>query len=134
MRSRGSPDADRLNTISGIVIASSMEVHSELGPGLLEEPYLTCLAHELRLRGLTVEEQVRIPIIYKGLRLSKTYRLDLLVDSEVIVELKSVKQLNELHQAQLLSYLKMMRKRVGLLINFHSLHLKDGIKRIVNNF
>ena len=93
-----------------------------------------CLAHELRSRGLRVEQQVRIPIIYKGLRLPNAYRVDLLVDGEVVVELKSVKQLHELHHAQLLSYLKLMKKRVGLLINFHSLHLKDGIKRMVNDF
>lgn len=133
MRSRGSPDADHLNSISGIVIASSIDVHSALGPGLLENPYQQCLAHELRSRGLTVEQRVRIPILYKGLRLTNTYRIDLLVEGEVIVELKSVKQLHELHQAQLLSYLKLMNKRLGLLINFHSLHLKDGIKRMVND-
>ena len=134
MRSRGSSDADRLNLTTGIVIASSMEVHTALGPGLLEDPYEKCLAHELRSRGLTVDQQVRIPIIYKGLRLPNAYRVDLLVDGEVVVELKSVKQLHDLHHAQLLSYLKLMKKRVGLLINFHSLHLKDGIKRMVNDF
>ena len=133
MRSRGSLDISRINSISGIVVDSSMGVHSALGPGLLESPYEKCLAHELRSRGLNVEQQVAIPILYKGLRLSNVYRVDLLVEDEVIVELKIVKQLHELHKAQLLSYLKLMKKRVGLLINFHSLHLKDGIKRMVND-
>ncbi|HEY2856366.1 MAG TPA: GxxExxY protein [Gemmatimonadaceae bacterium] len=134
MRSRGSLDADRLNSISGTVIDSSIEVHSALGPGLLEGPYEKCLAHELRSRGLRVEQQVPIPILYKGLRLTNTYRIDLLVEEEIVVELKIVKKLHELHQAQLLSYLKLMKKRVGLLINFHSLHLREGIKRMVNEF
>ena len=134
MRSRGSLDTDPINSVSGIVIDSSRAVHSVLGPGLLESPYEKCLAHELRSRGLKVEQQVPIPILYRGLSLRNVYRVDLLVADEVVVELKIVKQLHELHHAQLLSYLKLMKKRVGLLINFHSLHLKDGIKRMVNDF
>lgn len=134
MCSRGSLDADPVNSIRGIVIDSSMGVHSELGPGLLESPHEKCLARERRSRGLKVDQQVPIPILYKGLRSTNTYRIDLLVEEEIVVEVKIVNKLHELHQAQLLSYLKLMKKRVGLLTNFHSLHLREGIKRMVNEF
>ena len=111
-----------------------MRVHTILGPGLLESAYLTCLAHELRKRGLRVEVQVPVPISYDGLRIGVGYRVDLVVEGTVMVELKAAKTLHLLHEAQLLSYLKLSDRRLGLLINFHVTRLKDGIKRIVNKF
>ena len=124
--------ATELNHITGEIIAGSMEDHSRLGPGLLEVVYQTCLVHELRKRGLRVEPNVSLPIFYDGMRLDAGFRLDLLVEGEVIVELKSVERLHPVHQAQLFSYLKLRESRVGLLINFNVVHLKDGITRMVN--
>lgn len=116
-----------LNDITGTVIDSAMKVHRILGPGLLESAYRTCLAHELRKRGLDVLEEHPLPISYDGLRLDAGYRLDLLVERHVVVELKAVKRIHELHEAHLLSHLKLGDYRVGLLINFHVVLLKDGI-------
>jgi GxxExxY protein len=104
-----------------------------LGPGLLENAYTTCLTHELGKRGLTVQTEVRLPIIYDGVQLRSAYRADVVVDNEIIVEVKAVDSITSLHKAQLLSYLRLSRSRVGLLINFHSARLKDGILRVVNN-
>ena len=109
-----------------------MKVHSALGPGLLESAYLTCLEHELRARGLMVETQVPLPLVYDGLHMSIAYRIDLLVENAVVVELKVVKKLHPVHEAQLLSYLKLSGKKLGLLINFHVARLRDGIKRMVD--
>lgn len=109
-----------------------MKVHTALGPGLLESAYETCLAYELRQRGLRVETQVTLPVKYDGVELDAGYRLDLLVESRVIVELKAVEKTIPLHEAQLLSYLKLSRRKVGLLINFNVERLKDGIKRMAN--
>ena len=122
-----------LNEISGHVVDAAMKVHSALGPGLLESAYEACLKHELVKRGLQVEQQVNLPVIYDGVRIDVGYRLDLLVESEVIVELKAVEQLTRVHEAQLLSYLKLSGKKIGLLINFNVTRLKDGIRRMVNN-
>jgi len=108
-----------------------MKVHSLLGPGLLESAYETCLAHELRKRGRTIAVQVPVPILYDGIRINIGYKIDILVDDAVIVELKAVSKLLPIHEAQLLSHLKLSGHRIGLLINFHSLHLKDGIKRLI---
>jgi GxxExxY protein len=119
--------------ISGEVVDSGIRVHSQLGPGLLESAYLTCLVHELRLRGLRVERQVAIPLCYEGLRVPAAYRIDLLVERAVIVEVKAVKALHPIHYAQLLSYLRLTNLRLGLLINFSVLHLRDGIKRLAND-
>ena len=110
-----------------------MRVHSALGPGLLEGAYEACLAHELRKRGLGVAVQVPLPVWYDGVKIELGYRLDMLVEDAVIVELKAVSKLAPLHEAQLLSYLRLSAHQVGLLINFHMPHLRDGIKRIVNN-
>jgi GxxExxY protein len=120
------------NDTSGQVVDAAMKIHSALGPGLLEGAYEACLGHELRKRGLGVQMQVPLPITYDGVRIDLGYRVDLLVDAAVVVELKAVAKLQPIHDAQLLSYLKLSGHRVGLLINFHTLRLKDGIKRMVN--
>jgi GxxExxY protein len=121
-----------LNEISGQVIGAAIEVHRELGAGLLESAYEACLVHELRHRGVQVEQQVPQPVFYKGLQLKCGYRLDLLVEEQVIVELKAVETLLPIHQAQLLTYLKLRKLRLGLLINFNVPILKNGIKRLLN--
>jgi GxxExxY protein len=120
------------NRTVAVVVDASMTVHTVLGPGLLESTYLTCLAYELRKRGLSVETQVELPIHYDGIVLDSAYRIDLLVDNEVVVEVKAVVHVHPVHEAQILSYLKLSRKRVGLLINFNVVHLRDGIARFVN--
>ena len=121
-----------INDITGDIVDAAMKVHTALGPGLLESAYETCLAYELRRRGLKVVAQLGLPVVYDGVRLDAGYRIDLLVDDRVIVELKAVECLLPIHRAQLLSYLKLSGCKVGLLINFNVLRLKDGIKRIVN--
>lgn len=114
------------------IIGAALEVHKALGPGLLESTYEMCLAHELNLRRLTVIRQKSLPVHYKGLVLEDSYRPDLIVAEQVIVEIKSAASLLPVHQAQLLTYLKLTRLRVGLLINFNVAVLKTGIKRMVN--
>jgi len=111
-----------------------MKVHSVLGPGLLESAYQACLAHELRRRGFHVSTQVGLPVIYEGEKLELGYRIDLLVEDQVLVEVKSVEAVHFVHHAQLLSYLRLSGRHVGLLINFHVAHLRDGIKRMVDGF
>lgn len=117
--------------LSGRVIGAAMKVHSVLGPGLLESAYEACLVHELKKAGLKTETQIALPLSYDGVQIDIGYRLDLLVSDVLIVELKAVDKLTPLHQAQLMSYLKLSGKKVGLLINFNTEHLRDGIKRIV---
>jgi GxxExxY protein len=121
-----------LNQISGAIIDSAMKVHTALGPGMLESAYEVCLIHELRKRGLDVQSQLALPVVYDGVKLDAGYRIDLLVENAVIVELKAVEKLLPIHEAQLLSYLKLSDKRLGLLLNFNVVHFRDGIKRIVN--
>jgi GxxExxY protein len=121
-----------INDITGQIIDAAMKVHTALGPGLLESAYEACLAHELRKRGLKVNVQLELPIEYDGVRLDVGYRIDLLIENAVIVELKAVSEIRPIHEAQLLSYLKLSKKKIGLLINFHVLRLKDGIKRMAN--
>ena len=121
-----------LNQVSGAIVDAAMKVHSALGAGLLEGVYETCLAHELQKRGFEVKTQVALPVFYDGIKLDAGYRIDLLVENTVIVELKAVEQILPLHHAQLLSYLKLSNKKLGLLINFNVAHLRNGIKRIVN--
>ena len=123
---------ENLNRISGQVVDAAMDVHSALGPGLLESSYQACLRYELGSRGFQVRSQVALPLVYKSIRLEAGYRLDLLVDEAVIVEIKSVEKLLPIHDAQLLSYLKLSHKRLGLIINFNTVHLREGIKRLVN--
>ena len=122
-----------VNACTGRVIGAALKVHAELGPGLLETTYEACLAHELRKRGHSVQLQVCMPVTYGGVRLSTGYRIDMLVDDCVIVELKTVRRLRRIHEAQLLSYLRLSGHKVGLLINFHVPLLKAGIKRMVNS-
>ena len=122
-----------LNAISGQVVDAAMKVHSALGPGLLESAYEACLKHELEKRGLKADQQVCLPVVYDGVKIDLGYRLDLLVENKIIVELKVVERLTSIHEAQLLSYLKLSGKKIGLLTNFNVVRLRDGIKRIVNN-
>jgi len=122
-----------INEISGGIVDAAMKVHTTLGPGLLESAYEVCLRHELAQRGLHVRSQVSLPVEYDGVKLDAGYRIDLLVQNAVIIELKSVERILPLHEAQLLSYLKLSGLHLGLLINFNVVHLKDGIKRMVNH-
>ena len=118
-----------LNSVSEKIIGAAIEVHKELGPGLLESVYEACLYHELKKQGVSVDCQVDLPIIYKGEITNKTYRIDMLVENCVIVELKSVDTVNPIHEAQLLTYMKLLNINLGLLINFNVDILKKGIKR-----
>lgn len=121
-----------INEVSGEIVDSALTVHSALGPGLLESAYEACLKHELLKRGLTVESQVTLPIYYDSERIDLGYRLDLLVEDAVIVELKAVNEISSVHKAQLLSYLKLSGKKLGLLLNFNVTRMKDGIHRFAN--
>ena len=120
------------NEVSNKIIGLAIEVHKILGPGLLESTYEECFCRELKLSKLSFERQIPLPVEYKGIRLDCGYRLDLVVENCVIVELKSIEALLPIHQAQLLTYLKLTGMKVGLLINFNVPILKDGIKRVVN--
>ena len=122
------------NDISGKIIGAAIEVHKHLGPGLLESAYEECLCRELELRGINFERQVPLPLNYKGLKLDCGYRLDLLVEDKVIVELKTVEAIAPIHEAQMLTYLKLRDVRLGLIINFNARLLVEGIKRLVNNY
>ena len=122
----------KINEVSGGIVDAAMKVHSALGPGLLESAYRVCLLYELRQRGLKAFPEVGLPVFYGGIRMEVGYRVDLVVQDSVIVELKAVDFLAPIHEAQLLCYLKLSGKKVGLLINFNVVHLKDGIKRMVN--
>lgn len=122
-----------VNEISSQVIGAAIEVHKNLGQGLLESSYEACLLYELKERGLEVKSQVILPILYKGVQLDAGYRLDLLVENRMIIEIKSANKLEGIHTAQLLTYLRLTNLKLGLLINFNSVKLIDGIKRVVNN-
>ena len=122
-----------LNHISGTIVDASIKVHSSLGPGLLESVYLKCLQYELRKRGLQAESEIPVPVVYDGVHIETGYRLDLLVEYEVIVETKSVVEVPPLFKAQVLSYLRLKKLKPGLLLNFNVEHMKDGIFRLVNN-
>ena len=124
----------RINQVTEQIIGAAIQVHRTLGPGLLELAYEACLVYELQQRGLNYEQQKPLPLVYQGVKLDCGYRLDILVERMVIVELKAVEQLHPIHEAQLLSYLKLANCRVGLLLNFNVTLLKNGIKRLVNNF
>lgn len=125
---------NELNQFSEQVIAAAITVHKELGPGLLESTYEACLAHELLSRGIEVERQKSVPVIYRGIQIDCGYRLDLLVNRTVIVELKAVERIDNIHEAQILSYLRLSGFKLGLLINFNVRFLKDGIRRFINGF
>ncbi|TRX62359.1 GxxExxY protein [Carboxylicivirga sp. M1479] len=122
------------NDITREIIECAIKVHTALGPGMLESAYQECLYYELKKQGYKVEKEKELPLIYDEVKMPCGYRVDLLVDNTIIVELKAVSELNNLHTAQLLSYLKMADKKIGLLLNFNVTFLKDGIKRIVNNY
>src|SRR5664279_304588 len=135
MQSKASTaSASDLNQITRGIIAAAIEVHRQLGPGLLESAYQECVCYELSRMGLSFTREVLLPLSYKGLQLDCSYRVDLLVEDAVVVELKSIEQILRIHSAQLLTYLRASHKQVGLLINFNVLVLKDGIKRIVNDY
>ena len=121
------------NELSKIIIGAAIEVHKILGPGLLESAYETCLERELKLKGLKVKRQVGLPLIYKDVTCDIGYRIDLLVEDKVIIEIKSVNALNNVHIAQVLTYLKLSQCKLGILFNFNVRLLKEGIKRLVNN-
>lgn len=118
--------------VSHLVVKSALKVHSALGPGLLESAYETCLSHELRKSGLRIQTQVPLPVVYDGVTLDIGYRIDLIIEALVFVEIKAIEEIAPIHQAQLLSYLKLSGKSLGLIINFHVPHLKEGVKRLVN--
>jgi GxxExxY protein len=122
----------RVNQVTGAIVSSAMHVHTVLGPGLLESVYQGCLAHELKKRGFEVASQVGLPVIFEGEKIELGYRIDLVVENLVIVEVKSVEAIHPVHQAQLLSYMRLSGIGVGLLINFYVPHLRDGIKRMVD--
>jgi GxxExxY protein len=121
-----------INQLTGQIIGAAIEVHKTLGPGLLETAYEECLCRELSLRGFSYERQKEVPVKYKGVRLDCGYRLDIVVSESVVLELKACDRLERIHQAQLLTYLKLTGIKYGLLINFNVPVLKDGIKRMVN--
>ena len=121
-----------LNLVTHDVIGSAIEVHRCLGPGLLESVYLECLCHELRMRNVVFDREIAVPLRYKGLALEQGYRLDLVVAGSIVVELKSVERLLPIHEAQVLTYLKLKRLPLGLLINFKVAVLRSGIVRIAN--
>lgn len=125
-------ERERYNELSSEIIGAAIEVHKELGPGLLESVYEACLIQELENRGLCVESQVLLPLYYKGRKLDKEFRIDLLVEGKVIVELKAVEELKSIHEVQLVTYLKLANKKLGLLINFNVPILIKGIKRRIN--
>ena len=121
-----------INSITSSIIGAAINVHRELGPGLLESTYEACLVHELAQEGIEVERQKALPVVYRGVRLDCGYRIDLLVQGQVVVEVKAVDRLKPIHRAQVLSYLKLSGCKVGLLINFNVKMLKDGVCRLVN--
>ncbi len=120
------------NTLTGKIIGAAIEVHRTLGPGLLESAYEACLVFELQERGLNVERQKPLPLVYKNVKLDSGYRLDLIVEAKVVVEVKSLSEIAAVHKAQLLSYLRLANLQIGLLINFNVKMLKQGIHRIIN--
>ena len=121
------------NELSSIIIGAAIDVHSLLGPGLLESVYETCLYYELKEIGLKVDRQLDLPVVYKNVHLDSGFRLDLLIQDKVIIEIKAVKELSDIHLAQTMTYLRLSNTKLGLLINFNETRLKYGIKRVVNN-
>ncbi|BAI61536.1 conserved hypothetical protein [Methanocella paludicola SANAE] len=125
------PIPNEINKITGQIVDAAFVVHTTFGPGLLESIYEECLIHELKLRGIKVESQINVPLDFKGLYIERGLILDVLVEGQVIVEVKSVKELHPVYEQQLLTYMKITGKRVGLLINFNAPLIKNGIKRMV---
>jgi GxxExxY protein len=127
------PESQKINRITEKIIGCAIEVHRNLGPRLLESAYEKCLCYELTQAGFGYKQQLPLPVIYKGINLECGYRMDVVVEDLVIVEIKAIERILPVHEAQLLSYLKLYNKKVGLLMNFHVPMLKSGLKRIVNN-
>jgi GxxExxY protein len=127
-------ERQQLNTLSNVIIGAALRVHGELGPGMLESAYEACLTFELTDLGLRIERQKPLPLIYGGHRLDCGYRVDMIVENCVVIEVKAVERLEKVHSAQLLSYLRQLKLKLGLLINFNVKWLQDGIKRVVNGF
>lgn len=125
---------EQINKLSGIILDCSIEVHRNLGPGLLESVYEICLCKELSMKGINYQRQVLLPVNYKGEKLDADFRIDILVENEIIIELKAVEMMNPVYEAQLLTYLKLANKNLGLLINFNVPRLVDGFKRIINGY
>jgi len=125
---------EQVNKLTGIILDCSIEVHRNLGPGLLESVYEVCLCKELSLRGIRFLRQVQLPVNYKGEKLEAEYRIDILVEDEIIVEIKACETLHPVYIAQVLTYLKLSDKKLGLLINFNVPKLIDGYKRIINGY
>ncbi len=125
---------EQLNDLSKTILDSCITVHKEMGPGLLESIYELCLIRELEQRGIKAASQISIPLLYKGTELSKDFRIDILVENEIVLEIKSVEVLLPVHEAQIISYLKLSGKKLGFLINFNVSLLKNGFKRFVHNF
>jgi len=120
------------NGCSKLVIGAAIEVHRHLGPGLLESAYERALAHELQLIGLNTKRQLMLPVIYKGIELPDSFRIDMIVEDLIVVEVKAVDEIMTIHESQLLTYLRFSSKRLGLLLNFHSPTMRTGIRRVVN--
>jgi|SRR5579872_472612 GxxExxY protein len=131
MATAHAPFQPRVNRYTGEIVNAAMKVHSILGPGLLESVYEGCLAQELRTRGLQVASQVGLPVVYEGSKIELGFRIDLVVEGSVIVEVKCVDAIHPVHEAQLLTYMRLSGIHVGLLMNFYVTHLRDGIKRMV---
>jgi GxxExxY protein len=121
------------NRITGQIIAAAIKIHSQIGPGVLESVYQRCLEYELSKAGLAVQSEVALPVLYDGISFESGYRIDLLVENSIIVELKCVKAILPIHKTQLLTYLRLANLRMGLLLNFNVVHLRNGINRILNN-
>lgn len=124
------PIPEGVNRVASEIVDAALQVHSKLGPGLLESVYEVCLAHELRKRGFSVERQRPIPVMYDGVRFDEGFRVDLLVEGRVIVELKATSNEHPIHKAQLMTYLKLTGLRLGFLINFNKKYIRDGIERV----
>jgi GxxExxY protein len=127
-------EKEKLNHLSKEILAAAIAVHKEMGPGLLESVYELCLLKELQLRGIRAENQVFVPLFYRGEQLNKDFRIDILVEKEIVIEMKAVDMLLPVHDAQIISYLKLTNKKLGFLINFNVPLLKEGFNRFVNNF
>jgi len=120
------------NDISKLVFDSALKVHQKLGPGLLESAYEECLVHELKKSGLKIEKQKALPLVYEDIKLEVGYRIDIMIENKFIIEIKAVEALNDVHLAQVLTYLKLSNCKLGMLINFNVALIKNGIKRVVN--
>jgi GxxExxY protein len=132
--SQNNDEAERLNRLSNVIIGAAIRVHDEFGPGMLESAYEAGLAFELSESGLRVERQKALPLTYRGQRLACGYRVDLIVEDAIVIEVKAIERVEKVHKAQVLSYLKQLKLKLGLLVNFNVRWLRDGVTRVVNGF